>query len=111
MTQSQSEKFISILIHMKKHPEMLIDKPCMSYLDAFQLGFVMGCNSSDVVPTNERSEYDFFVKSLCDKYSINSPWYNSLIEYCNSDEKAYELFMNEFELFLNDKEKYINNSL
>ena len=56
MTQSQSEKFISILIHMKKHPEMLIDKPCMSYLDAFQLGFVMGCNSSDVEPTNERSE-------------------------------------------------------
>ena len=70
----------------------------------------MGCDRNGESP-EEETEFDSFIDALCVKYSINSPWHNSLIEYCNSDEKAYELFMNEFELFLSDREKYISNSL
>ena len=111
MTQSDSQRFILILARIKKRPRMYIEKACMSNLSAFYLGFLLGCDSNGESPEEEETEFDSFIDALCVKHSINSPWHDSLIKYCNSDEKAYELFMNEFELFLKDKEKYISNSL
>jgi len=111
MTQSDSQRFILILTRIKKRPQMYIEKACMSNLSAFHLGFLLGCASNGEPSEEEDTEFDSFIDALCKKHSINSPWHDSLIRYCNSDEKAYELFMNEFELFLNDREKYINNGL
>lgn len=102
MTSAESEKFISILLNIQKRPKMYLNKTCMSCLSALQLGFFLGCTSNtNRLPSEEtKSNFDIFIDELCKKYSIHSPWYNELIDYCNSDEKAYELFMYELDTFL-----------
>ena len=102
MTFAESENIISILLNIKKRPKMYIRKPCMSYLSALHLGFFLGCCNNEKKLSIEKTDsiFDEFIDELCKKYSINSPWYNELIDYCNSDEKAYELFMEELESYL-----------
>ena len=69
MTRSQSEKFISILINTKKRSEIFLEKPYMSCLDAFQLGFIMACDITDRSFKKENRKLTFLLKH----YAKNTP--------------------------------------
>ncbi len=66
----------------------------------------------DDVPKKRSIEADdlllnAFLDRLCEKYKINSPWYNELIEKCGSDENAYNAFMDEMEIFINENDELL----
>lgn len=93
-----SDRQFRIFRNIHKTPKMYMQNPSMSALSAFELGFHFGWGVGR--EKNEASSlFDVFLDELCEKYSISSPWYSELIDRCGSDERAFEVFMEEMEAF------------
>lgn len=106
-----SIKLIKFLFEIKQRPLLYLSEKSIRQLSFIQIGFIFGYNNAcnyDLLTfykkTKDGNTWTRFQKHLSDKYKINSLDDSELISFCNSDEKAFDLFFEELELFLKENE-------
>ena len=102
-----SLKLIQFLLGVKKRPQLFLNKKSLKRLGWVEMGFMFGDNN-----LNSSSDLNFFANEcknsiwndfssyICQRYNITTPNYTELVNYCQSDEKAFDLFFEELEMFL-----------
>ena len=100
-----------VILHVEKRPMMYLRKRSIYELDAFIKniiygGYVLGRTYADSL--DENSYWGYFSEWLAKKYTSakSMSWCQILMEETHDEEKAFEIFFDEFRDYLEEVENY-----
>ncbi len=107
LNENGSKELIKFLYEIKKRPGLFLNIKSLSNLRWVIMGFTTGyfCAfkhdlTSYCQSTKNNSIWTKFSNHLNEKYNMQNSSYKELIEYSQSEEKAFDLFFEELEAFL-----------